>query len=139
MAKLAGLAQVLPPNDLPLCPVQANMGQERTDAFASLNELIYDVHRFIMYHKVTIEKYTLQTYASVLLSSPTESLIRLLFQEDMPIWVTVTPIIKCEWDACLQTLGDHSQWFNSVVFSHDSKHLALALTREVKIWDVVSG
>ncbi|KAF2007834.1 WD40 repeat-like protein [Amniculicola lignicola CBS 123094] len=117
----------------------AGLAQERADAFASLTELIYDAHRFIMYHKVTIEKYPLQTYASVLLSSPTRSLIRLLFQEDMPTWVTVTPGMKDEWDACLQTLEGHTQWLSSVAFSHDSKQLASASYQEVKIWDVVSG
>ncbi|KAF2177549.1 HET-R, partial [Zopfia rhizophila CBS 207.26] len=44
--------------------------------------------------------------------------------------------------ACLQTLKGHSDYANSVAFSHDSARLALAsalFDETVKIWDASSG
>ncbi|CAO2657539.1 Nn.00g036650.m01.CDS01 [Neocucurbitaria sp. VM-36] len=116
----------------------ANLAQERTDAFA-LQRLIYDAHRFIMYHKVSLENFPLQTYASALLFSPARSLIRRLFKEEAPTWVAILPDMQDDWDACLQTLEGHNVPVESVVFSHDSNQLASAAFGAVKIWDVVSG
>ena len=47
------------------------------------------------------------------------------------------------WDAtdgtCLQTLEGYSRGVNSVVFSHDDKHLASAsYDQTVKIWDATN-
>ncbi|ERF75779.1 Vegetative incompatibility protein HET-E-1 [Endocarpon pusillum Z07020] len=113
--------------------------QERTDASA-LIELIRDARRFIMYHKWAIENSPLQVYVSALMFSPARSLIKGLFKEEEPKWMTIKPAIGEEWSACLQTLEGHSGGVNSVVFSHDSAQLASASDDEtVKIWDASSG
>ncbi|KAJ4297787.1 hypothetical protein N0V90_005682 [Kalmusia sp. IMI 367209] len=116
----------------------ASLVQERTDAFGP-NKLIYDAHRFIMYHKVSIENHPLQTYASGLLFSPTRSLIRQLFKAEAPAWVTIMPSMQDEWSSCLQTLEGHNDYVFTVVFSYDSNQLASASYHEIKIWDAVSG
>jgi WD40 repeat protein len=92
-----------------------------------------------MYHKVPIENFPLQTYTSALLFSPTRSLIRRLFKQEAPTWITILPGIQDNWDACLQTLEGHSSYVKSVVFAHDSNQLASTSFVEVKIWDTISG
>jgi WD40 repeat protein len=93
-----------------------------------------------MYHKWVIEKSPLQVYASALVFSPTCSLIRTLFQEEKPKWMTTKPAVQDEWSTCLQTLEGHSNTVYSVAFSHDSTRLASASDdNTVKIWDTGSG
>jgi WD40 repeat protein len=93
-----------------------------------------------MYHKWAIENAPLQAYGSALVFSPARSLIRSLFKEQAPKWVTIKPAIRDEWGACLQTLEGHSGVVSSVAFSHDSARLASAsYDRTVKIWDACSG
>jgi WD40 repeat protein len=50
------------------------------------------------------------------------------------------PAMSNSWSACLQTLEGHSDWVNSVAFSHDSARLASASDdNTIKIWDASSG
>ncbi|KAF2183979.1 NACHT-domain-containing protein, partial [Zopfia rhizophila CBS 207.26] len=99
--------------------------QKRADAFA-LSELVRDARRFILYHKWVIENSPLQAYTSALMFSPTRSLIRGLFKEEEPKSITIKPEMRDKWGACLQTIEGHSDWVNSVAFSHDSARLASA-------------
>ncbi|EOA82641.1 uncharacterized protein SETTUDRAFT_22619 [Exserohilum turcica Et28A] len=105
-----------------------------------LNKIVYDARRFIMYHKEAIENYPLQAYASALLFSPANSIVRRLFQHEEPRGVTIKPAMSNGWSACLQTLEGHSSGITSVTFSHDSTRLASASEDStVKIWDASSG
>jgi WD40 repeat protein len=105
-----------------------------------LTKLLQDARRFIMYHKVPIESYPLQTYFSALLFSPTESAIRRLFQRDEPENVTIKPAMSSSWSACLQTLEGHSYYVTSVAFSHDSTQLASASQDQtIRLWDASTG
>ena len=93
-----------------------------------------------MYHKGAIESYPLQLYASALLFSPTESVIRKLFQHEEPEAITVHPAMSSDWSACLQTLEGHSDRVNLVVFSRDSSRLASASSdNTIRLWDASSG
>ena len=77
---------------------------------------------------------------SALMFSPTGSLIRGLFKEEEPTWIMIKPEMRDKWGACLQTIEGHSDWVNSVAFSHDSARLASASAdNTVKIWNASSG
>ncbi|ORX98078.1 WD40-repeat-containing domain protein [Clohesyomyces aquaticus] len=89
-----------------------------------LIKLVKDARRFIMSHKLLIEETPLQAYASALLFSPTQSLIRSLFKREEPNWITIKPPMKDGWDFCLSTLEGHSGNVSSVAFSHDSAWVA---------------
>jgi WD40 repeat protein len=137
MRKLANLIKVPLRQTNTLCN-PANLEQNMADVSA-LNKLIYDAHRFIMYHKTPIDNWPLQTYASALLFSPTRSLIRQIFEHEAPNWVTISPRLEDKWGVCIKTLESHTSGVRSAVFSHDSKQLASATSEEIKVWDVVSG
>jgi WD40 repeat protein len=93
-----------------------------------------------MYHKRAIQISPLQAYASALIFSPANSLIRRHFRDEEPKWITIKPSIGDKRSACLQTLEGHSNYVNSIAFSHDSTRLASASRdRTVRIWDASSG
>jgi WD40 repeat protein len=101
-----------------------------------------------MYHRGAIENSGLQAYASALMFSPRNSLIRRHFQHEEPGWMTIVPAISDSWTACLQTLEGYSSGVFSVAFSHDSTWLASASgtstilesgDNTVKVWDASSG
>ncbi|KAF2489417.1 beta transducin-like protein HET-E2C [Lophium mytilinum] len=113
---------------------------KETAGAVALGQLVQDAHRFIAFHKSAIENSPLQAYASALLFSPSGSLIRRLFKDEEPTWITIKPAMLDGWSACLQTLEGHESSVASVVFSHDSTWLASASRDStIKIWDVSSG
>ena len=113
---------------------------QRVSSEFQLLRLVQDAYRFVLSNRFVIENNPLQVYTSALVFSPARSLIRGLFKEEAPKWITIKPAIRDEWSACLQTLEGHSDWVRSVAFSHDSTRLASASgDRTVKIWDTSSS
>ncbi|KAM0263363.1 hypothetical protein ACHAQJ_001219 [Trichoderma viride] len=105
-----------------------------------LIEFLRDARRFILVYRKVIEIAPLQLYASALLFSPTNSLVRHLFQEEEPKWIASKPLIDANWGTCLQTLERHEEPTINVVYSADWQRLASGLLdNTIKIWDSITG
>ncbi|KAL5114448.1 hypothetical protein ACEQ8H_007645 [Pleosporales sp. CAS-2024a] len=137
--KLQMLVQVCPRRATLPYLFNADSGWEQGEG-VSFTQLVYDACRFVMYHKQAIESNPLQAYGSALLFSPTNSLIRTLFNHETPEYISIRPAIGSTWSACLQTLEGHNDAVVSVAFSHDSLRLASgSWDKTVIIWDSNSG
>ncbi|KAL2887302.1 Vegetative incompatibility protein HET-E-1 [Ceratocystis lukuohia] len=105
-----------------------------------LQEIVQEARRFLLAYTKVIEIAPLQVYESVLIFSPTNSLIRQIFSDEEPGWIKVKPRVEADWDACLQTLEGHGSFVTSVMFSKDGQRLASASwDNTIKIWDATSG
>ncbi|POR34530.1 Vegetative incompatibility protein HET-E-1 [Tolypocladium paradoxum] len=77
----------------------------------------------------------LQIYSSVLLFSPQRSIIKNLFESEIPNWISLKPQTVSNWDRCIQKLEGHDECVTSVAFSHDSGLVASAsVDTTVRLW-----
>jgi WD40 repeat protein len=82
----------------------------------------------------------LQLYASAIVFTPKQSIIRRTFEHYLPRWISLLPNVDSDWGVVLQTLEGHTSSVSSVVFSNDGTLIASASHDEtVKIWNVATG
>ncbi|KAL7931195.1 Pfs, NACHT and WD domain protein [Trichoderma chlorosporum] len=116
-----------------------------SSSIAALNKLkalttIRDARRFILAHWKMIEVAPLQLYVSALLFSPTNSIIRRLFINEVSKWIASKPEMNAKWDSCIQILKGHQDEISQVIYSADGQRLATASRdKTVKIWDYNTG
>ncbi|RHZ49195.1 hypothetical protein CDV55_100690 [Aspergillus turcosus] len=70
----------------------------------SLHAFIYDTKRFVLYMRSVIEEAPLQIYCSGLLFAPRRSIVREIFQRDIPAWFEKPPRVEDDWSPLEQTL-----------------------------------
>ncbi|KAL9572069.1 hypothetical protein ACKAV7_003786 [Fusarium commune] len=104
-----------------------------------LVELVRDARRFILHNRWIIENAPLQAYTSALIFSPARSLIRKLYEDEEPKWITKKPTVEWHWGPCIQTLEGHADGVEAVAFSPGSHFLASATKKTVSLWDIPTG
>ncbi|KAI1306571.1 vegetative incompatibility protein HET-E-1 [Xylaria venustula] len=110
------------------------------DSSIQSSSFLDDGLRFIRAFKSVIEDAPLQIYSSALIFAPKQSIIRTLFESNIPDWILLRPKVPNKWGSNLQTLEGHSHFVHSVTFSPDSKFIASASRDEtVRIWAADTG
>ncbi|KAF6825135.1 vegetative incompatibility protein HET-E-1 [Colletotrichum musicola] len=110
--------------------------------YSHLVPLVQDASRLIRYHRQGIENAPLQVYHSALIFSPTNSIIKELYQREELEWVAAKPLVKEAWGPLLQTFGPHSNGRShalSLTFSPDGNTIASASNEIIKLWDAMTG
>ena len=102
--------------------------------------MIQDAERFILSNRAVIEKAPLQTYASALVFSPTESLTRKCYWDQIPAWLVKLPTMPMDWDNSVQILEGHRDDVSAIAYSPDGKYLATgSYDCTVRLWDPATG
>lgn len=77
----------------------------------------------------------LQVYTSALVFSPTNSIIRKLFQSEEPKWLKVKSSVDGDWNPWLQT---HNDGPKAVAFSATGHLISVTSDGTIKIWDAIT-
>lgn len=104
-----------------------------------------DAIRFLRSNKGALETAPLQAYASALMFSPQESLVRGLFYEDRIQDISLERSPEINWSPCIHTLGfDRGEWVDSVAYvpGNDERLITTSVERAkmtIQIWDTATG
>ncbi|KAK4445593.1 hypothetical protein QBC34DRAFT_306562 [Podospora aff. communis PSN243] len=122
----------------------------------TLIDFATDAQRFLDFNAETMIAYPLQVYASALLFSPTNTLMKELFAEEEPGWVSIgSGMERSHWSPWIRTLNCMTGMTDGVViakpacFSSDGKWIAALIEKRdglspspyagVAIWDLQTG
>jgi hypothetical protein len=108
--------------------------------FPPLHAFVHDMKRFALYGRAAVEQAPLQVYYSTLVFTPTNSIVKQQYVNELPACIKRLPQVEPKWDALLQTLEGHTDSVRAVVFSRDCKTVASASADQtVKLWNADTG
>ncbi|BAE64234.1 unnamed protein product [Aspergillus oryzae RIB40] len=103
-----------------------------------VSKFLHDAHRFILKNSWVANNAPLQLYAAALAFAPANSVVRDIFQSEIPRCFIKLPSVEENWNAELLSLDIKD--VNAVAFSPDSRLIASAsMSKQVKLWDSVTG
>ncbi|KAJ0413320.1 putative wd40 protein [Aspergillus carlsbadensis] len=99
-----------------------------------------DAKRLVLKSSQILDIAPLQIYASALLFAPKNTVIRRIFEGEIPCWVQQWPTVDESWGPDLLTLEGHSGRVISLAFSPNSQLLGSGSENgTIKIWDTATG
>ncbi|KAL6810160.1 hypothetical protein V8C40DRAFT_284147 [Trichoderma camerunense] len=101
-------------------------------------ELVKDACKFIQTFGNAIADYPLQIYASALIFSPTRSIIRRQFKEQVPKWIQTLPDGEAEWDPSLK-MYESTMPIRGIAISCCGTWIASSHPMGSTIWETYSG
>ncbi|KAJ5505831.1 NACHT nucleoside triphosphatase [Penicillium expansum] len=105
-----------------------------------LANFLYDAWRFILKNLSIADEAPLQLYSSSLVFAPQNSVIKKKFAEYLPRCISHLPLVKVEWGADLQSLGDSIHGVNGLACSPDGGLIASIMKfGEINLWSTVTG
>ncbi|QYT02124.1 hypothetical protein H0G86_009131 [Trichoderma simmonsii] len=104
----------------------------------AIEHLLQDTRRFVLANLGTFNKAPLQIYSSALVFAPKYSIVRRLFENNIPTWLCTLPTVQSHWDPCLATLEEDGPLLDKImVFPEGGKFLSISLSGGIfKIWDL---
>ncbi|KKA19036.1 Vegetative incompatibility WD repeat protein, partial [Rasamsonia emersonii CBS 393.64] len=110
----------------------------QTDGSTQVARFLYDTKRFIQKNRWIVDTAPLQLYSSAIIFAPEMSIVRHIFKDKIPSWISTLPKVESAWSAELQTLEGHSSVVEALAFSPDGKLVASG-SHTVKLWDPATG
>jgi WD40 repeat protein len=114
--------------------------------YREMAEFLIDAERFVLSHGSIVQKAPLQLYASALVFTPKNSMIRTQFYEKRLPFIKSAQGSTSQWDRLRQTLEGHKGSVRSLAFSPSDQDspgsMKLASTSTdgtVRLWDPIMG
>ncbi|KAL7942571.1 hypothetical protein V8C42DRAFT_354711 [Trichoderma barbatum] len=118
-----------------------NMVDEILDKLGGTNtqaitRLLKDTRRFILTNLGTFNKAPLQIYSSAIVFSPETSIVRKLFENYVPSWLSALPTVQSHWDPCLATLDKRViSTLKVLAFPTGNRCVSISPGGMLNIWD----
>ncbi|OPB36260.1 hypothetical protein A0O28_0110360 [Trichoderma guizhouense] len=107
--------------------------------YETLSAVVQDATRFLYAHSSTIEATPMQLYISALTFSPKTSLIRHIYQHQIPNWILSIPSLSESWNPQLRRLY-HQVWVRVVAYSPNGQLIASGhWDGKIYLWDAITG
>ncbi|PYI24418.1 hypothetical protein BO99DRAFT_321342 [Aspergillus violaceofuscus CBS 115571] len=107
------------------------------DMSQKMSNFIFEARRFTTKFRLHIEKMPLQIYTSALPCAPQNSVVRKLFEEEIPTWITQLPEAQSDWSAFSHNLGT-LEIIRSLEFSFDEKLLLVGSGPKARLFETAT-